>query len=117
MRELETWLEALAVSRRIRGHFLRLPPLRAILRPLPRPRAPQVKIVKEHNEALAALLSFLIPGVGQFYNREILRGLFWLIVTPTLWIGSAGHLGWIFHIIAAYTAYRRAKKINTRRGE
>jgi membrane protein YqaA with SNARE-associated domain len=31
--------------------------------------------------AVAALLSFLIPGLGQIYNREVLRGLFWLIIT------------------------------------
>ena len=30
--------------------------------------------------AVAALLSFLIPGLGQIYNREVLRGLFWLII-------------------------------------
>ena len=34
--------------------------------------------------------------------------LFWLIVTPGLWIGSGGTLGWICHIIAAMTAYHRA---------
>jgi TM2 domain-containing membrane protein YozV len=33
---------------------------------------------------VAALLSLLIPGVGQIYNGEILRGLFWLIITPGL---------------------------------
>jgi len=59
--------------------------------------------------AVAALLSFLIPGVGQIYNREYLRGLFWLVVTPGLWIGSAGLLGWVVHVIAAATAYHRAE--------
>jgi len=57
----------------------------------------------------AALLSFLIPGLGQIYNREILRGLFWLIITPGLWIGSAGLLGWVCHLISAATAYSRAE--------
>ena len=56
----------------------------------------------------AAVLSFLIPGLGQFYNGDFLRGIFWLIVTPTLWIGSSGFLGWIFHIAASYTAHNRA---------
>ncbi len=56
----------------------------------------------------AAVLSLLIPGVGQFYNGDFLRGLFWLIVTPGLWIGSGGLLGWICHVIASCTAYRRA---------
>ena len=56
----------------------------------------------------ASVLSLILPGVGQFYNGDFLRGLFWLIVTPGLWIGSGGTLGWICHIIAAMTAYHRA---------
>jgi TM2 domain-containing membrane protein YozV len=58
---------------------------------------------------LAALLSLLIPGVGQLYNGKILRGLFWLIITPGFWIGTGGLLGWVCHLISAYTAYRYAK--------
>lgn len=58
----------------------------------------------------AALLSFLIPGVGQIYNGEVWRGLFWLIVTPGLWIGSAGLLGWVCHLISAATAHARAER-------
>lgn len=58
---------------------------------------------------VAALLSLLIPGVGQIYNGEILRGVFWLIVTPGLWIGTGGLLGWVCHFIAAGTAFHRAE--------
>ena len=61
------------------------------------------------NPGLAAVLSLLIPGVGQIYNADFLRGIFWLIVTPGLWIGSGGMLGWICHVIASYTAYRRGR--------
>jgi TM2 domain-containing membrane protein YozV len=57
----------------------------------------------------AAVLSLLIPGVGQVYNGKFLRGIFWFIVTPGLWIGSGGTLGWICHVLAAYTAYHWAK--------
>ncbi len=57
----------------------------------------------------AALLSFFIPGLGQIYNGKLLRGLFWLIVTPGMWLGTGGLLGWIAHLIAAYTAYNYAK--------
>lgn len=57
----------------------------------------------------AGLLSFIIPGVGQLYNGRILAGILWLIVTPGFWIGSGGTLGWICHIISAYTAYSYAK--------
>ena len=56
----------------------------------------------------ASVLSLFIPGVGQFYNGDFLRGLFWLVVTPGLWIGSGGTLGWVCHVIAAITAYHRA---------
>ena len=65
---------------------------------MPHPRHPGV----------AAVLSVLIPGVGQIYNGDFLRALFWLIITPGLWIGSGGMLGWVCHVIAAYTAYNRA---------
>jgi TM2 domain-containing membrane protein YozV len=61
---------------------------------------------------VAAVLSVIIPGVGQIYNGDFLRGVFWLIVTPGLWIGSGGLLGWVCHVIAAYTAYRRATDKN-----
>ena len=60
----------------------------------------------------AAVLSLLVPGVGQIYNGDFLRGIFWLIVTPGLWIGSGGTLGWICHLIAAWTAHRRAHHHN-----
>ncbi len=61
---------------------------------------------------VAAVLSLIVPGVGQFYNGDFLRGLFWLIVTPGLWIGSGGLLGWVCHVIAAFTAHRRASRNN-----
>ena len=56
----------------------------------------------------AAVMSAVIPGLGQFYNGDFLRGIFWFIVTPGLWIGSGGMLGWICHIVSAVTAYHRA---------
>jgi TM2 domain-containing membrane protein YozV len=58
----------------------------------------------------AAVLSLIVPGVGQIYNGKFLRGIFWLIITPGFWIGSGGTLGWICHVIAAYTAYSYAKR-------
>ena len=58
----------------------------------------------------AAVLSLLVPGVGQIYNGKFLRGAFWLIVTPGLWIGSGGLLGWACHLGSAYTAYSWARR-------
>ncbi|MBC7798914.1 MAG: hypothetical protein H7Z37_18750 [Pyrinomonadaceae bacterium] len=57
----------------------------------------------------AGLLSLLIPGVGQIYNGQIIWGILWLVLTGVSWIGSAGTLGWIVHLICAYFAYSYAK--------
>jgi TM2 domain-containing membrane protein YozV len=65
---------------------------------------------KMRNPGIAAVLSFFIPGVGQIYNGKILRGIFWLIVTPGVWIGTGGWFGWVCHIIAACTAYWYASR-------
>jgi TM2 domain-containing membrane protein YozV len=64
------------------------------------------------NPGLAAVLSLLVPGVGQIYNSDFLRGIFWLIVTPGMWLGTGGTLGWICHIISAVTAHHRAEAKN-----
>jgi TM2 domain-containing membrane protein YozV len=58
---------------------------------------------------IAGLLSLLVPGVGQIYNGRILIGVIWLILTGVSWIGSAGLLGWVAHLIAAWCAYSYAK--------
>jgi TM2 domain-containing membrane protein YozV len=67
---------------------------------------------RTRNPGTAAVLSLIVPGVGQIYNGDFLRGLFWLIITPGFWFGTGGLLGWVCHIIAAYTAHRRAKDKN-----
>ena len=55
------------------------------------------------------VLSAISLGVGQFYNGRILAGILWLIITPGLLIGTGGLLGWVCHVIAAYTAYSYAR--------
>jgi hypothetical protein len=77
--------------------------------PLAPPAAPAAAPKRHHKPWIAAVLSFVAPGFGQIYNREFLRGLFWLIITPGFWVGSAGLFGWPFHLISAYTAYQRAQ--------
>ena len=67
---------------------------------------------ERRHPGLAAVLSVIIPGVGQIYNGDFLRGIFWLIVTPGMWIGTGGFFGWLCHVIAAYTAHQRARDKN-----
>lgn len=61
------------------------------------------------NPGTAAVLSILIPGVGQVYNGQIWWAIFWFIITPGLWIGTGGLLGWVCHLISAYMAYIYAR--------
>ena len=58
---------------------------------------------------LAGVLSFFVPGLGQIYNGAILRGIFWLVITPGMWIGTGGLLGWICHLVSAWTAHSYAR--------
>jgi len=67
------------------------------------------KIFKMREPFIAGVLSFLIPGVGQIYNGRIIIGILWLLLTGISWIGTAGTLGWVVHIIAAWCAYSYAK--------
>lgn len=57
---------------------------------------------------IAGILSLLVPGLGQIYNGRVLVGLLWLILTGFSWIGSAGLLVWVIHLIAAWCAYSYA---------
>lgn len=59
---------------------------------------------------IAGILSLLVPGVGQIYNGQLISGILWLVLTGISWIGSAGLLGWVVHIVAAYFAYNYAKE-------
>ena len=64
------------------------------------------------NQGVATVLSLFLPGVGQFYNGHFIWGIIWFLITPGLWLGSAGTLGWIFHILSAIQAHRQAGKFN-----
>ena len=64
-----------------------------------------------HSPPTAALLSFLVPGIGQIYTGHLGWALFWLIITPGFWIGSGGCLGWVCHFIAAAQAHGQANRL------
>lgn len=66
------------------------------------------------NPGTAAVLSAILPGIGQFYTGHFIWGIFWLIVTPGFWIGTGGFFGWPFHIVSAWQAYRQAERRNRR---
>jgi TM2 domain-containing membrane protein YozV len=61
------------------------------------------------NAGTAALLSFLLPGLGQLYNGKFLRAILWFILAGGTWIFTAGVLGWVIHLLSAYGAYSYAR--------
>ncbi|WP_255192601.1 hypothetical protein [Natronobeatus ordinarius] len=76
------------------------------------------------NEILAAVLSFIIPGIGQIYNGQTTRGAAFLGGLVVFWIFTfimmfllVGFLMMFFapliHIAAAADAYIQAGKINS----
>lgn len=83
------------------------------------------------NPIISAILSFIIPGVGNLYNGEMQRGAiilvawlvigvgFWWLFLPFITILTAGFGGllsflWpLVHIGAAYDGYNQANKINS----
>ena len=64
-----------------------------------------LKVYENKGNNLAGLLSFIIPGVGQVYNGNWVWAVVWLLITPGLWIGTGGFLGWVCHFMSAYQAY------------
>lgn len=53
---------------------------------------------------LAAIASFLIPGLGQLVQGRALRGLVMFVLTGVLWIITFGLGGWLGHLWACYDA-------------
>lgn len=63
---------------------------------------------------IAAVLSFLIPGLGQVYNGDFFRGLLWFVVALVIGITlspmSMGVASVLYHLASAWAAYRRAEQ-------
>jgi len=72
--------------------------------------------VQEKNPVLAAILSFLINGLGQVYNGQVAKGLIIIVIQiinaflTTIFIGF--FTGAIVFIWSIYDAYAVAKRIN-----
>ncbi len=68
------------------------------------------------NPGLAAILSFFYMGLGQIYNGQLSKGIFFIIaytVSCLLMIVAIGFITTpIMWIYGMYDAYRSAEKIN-----
>ena len=56
---------------------------------------------------IAAVLSFFVPGVGQMYKREVLKGLCYFLITSSLYASGIGFpLAVIIHFCVIIGASR-----------
>jgi TM2 domain-containing membrane protein YozV len=60
------------------------------------------------NPALAAVLSVIVPGVGQFYNGDAKKGLIMLFGALILGVMSFGLFYFVIAVWAAIDAYKVA---------
>ncbi len=62
---------------------------------------------------IAAVLSFVIPGLGQLYNGDFFRALLWfgfaIILGITLFLPTFGIASVLYHLFCAWAAYSRAE--------
>ncbi len=63
---------------------------------------------------IAAVLSFLIPGLGQVYNGDFFRGFLWFVIAVvlgvSLFVATMGTVSLVYHLLCAWAAYKRAEK-------
>ena len=68
------------------------------------------------NPGLAAVLSFFFMGLGQIYNGEIAKGVFFIVIYGISWALMVILIGFIttpiLWIWGMVDAYRSAEKIN-----
>ncbi len=69
------------------------------------------------NPGLAAVLSFFYMGLGQIYNGQISKGVFFIIAYTVSWILMILVIGFlttpVMWIYGMYDAYKSAEKINS----
>lgn len=53
---------------------------------------------------VAAIASFIVPGLGQLAQGRVFAAIFMFLLSGVIWVVSFGTLGWIGHVIAALHA-------------
>ena len=53
---------------------------------------------------IAAIASFIIPGLGQLIQGRLFAALFMFVLAAGIHVVSFGLLGWVGHVIAALHA-------------
>lgn len=91
------------------------------------PPGPRLAAGERRSAVLAAILSFIIPGLGQLYNGQFLKGLVFFLISLAAYCGGGVRfeprslglhftLGLVVQVIAAVEAFRTASAHNRRIG-
>jgi hypothetical protein len=66
---------------------------------------PEVVVRRAPSPGIAAVLSVLIPGLGQVYDGRLLGGAVWFLAT-TLCYSAVLLPGFLVHALCVWSAYR-----------
>ncbi len=74
----------------------------------------------QKNPGFAVVLSFFVPGLGQIYNGQIMKGIIFIVLASFFGFLTVFLIGYIlyplFWIYNLYDAYNTAKRYNERSG-
>ncbi len=70
---------------------------------------PDVFVRRAPSPGIAAVLSVLIPGLGQVYNGRLLAGGLWFLAT-TLAYSAVLLPGFLVHAFCVWSAYRSCQR-------
>ena len=77
---------------------------------------PMQTVVEKKTPILSVLLSFLFPGLGQFYNGQSTKGLYFIILAIVSWILFIILIGMVLYLLvwlwSIFDAYQSAEAIN-----
>jgi TM2 domain-containing membrane protein YozV len=79
------------------------------MRGAPQTQVVQPQVVTGKSPVVAAILSALIVGVGQFYNGDVKKGAIMLVAAVILGSASLGLLWFVCAVWSAVDAYQVAK--------
>ena len=62
---------------------------------------------------IAALASFVIPGLGQLMQGRVLAAIFYFLLSGVIWVVTLGFLGVLGHIVACLDAAVHKGNVST----
>jgi TM2 domain-containing membrane protein YozV len=84
------------------------------------PPPPPHAVASPKNSAVAALLTILIPGLGNIYVGNFPMGLLWFVLAAGAWVSVLLIIGVVFvpvvYFFAAFQTYMSAVSFNRRNG-